>query len=241
MATAHDVMKIAVSYIGTHENPLGSNNVIFNTDYDGHLLSGEWDRWCCAFVWDVFRMADASDLFFDGQRTAYCPTVAAWGAPYEVPYGSAQYGDIVLFDWDGDGVADHIGLVLQLNNDGTLETVEGNTSDADHSNGGYVLQRTRYRGSVCMVIRPQYQNGGNGFMFEVNEIGPGAHGKDVNLAQRILRGGGYIDPKTRRLPTIDGSYGDEMTRCVTYFQKKNGLPQTGVVDVEKTWPKLLRR
>ena len=241
MATAHDIMTLAASYIGTHENPLGSNNVIFNTDYYGHPVSGEWYPWCCAYVWDIFRMAGASELFFDGQRTAYCPTVAAWGAPYEVPYNSAQYGDIVLFDWDGDGVADHIGLVLQLNSDGSLETIEGNTSDADHSNGGYVLQRTRYRGSVCMLIRPEYDNGSNEYMFDVKEVRLGSSGKDVDLAQRLLRGGGYIDPQTRKLPSVDASFGYETERCVKYFQKKNHLEQTGVVDIDKTWPKLLRR
>ena len=241
MATAKDVIELARSYVGVHEDPLGSNNVFCNTDYYGHPVSGEWYPWCCTFVWDIFRIAGASDLFFNGQRTAYCSTVAAWGAQYEVPYGSAQYGDIVLFDWDGDGVADHIGYVIGLNNDGSLWTVEGNTSDADHSNGGYVLERTRYRGSVYMIIRVQYDDEGDEYMFDVKEVKWGSSGKDVDLAQRLLRGGGYIDPQTRRLPAVDASFGDETERCVKYFQKKNHLEQTGIVDVDKTWPKLLRR
>lgn len=243
MTTAADVMHIAESYIGAHEQPLGSNNILFNTDYYGGPVYGPDYPWCCAFVWDIFRMADASELFYYGQKTAYCPTVAQWAYQegLDVPYEDARYGDLVLFDWDQDGTADHIGFVEGLNPDGTLHTLEGNTSDADHSNGGYVLERTRYPETICMIVRIQYDEGSNSYMFEVKEIRHGDHGKDVNLAQRILRGGGYIDPKTRRLPSVDSSFGDETERCVIYFQKKNGLPQTGVIDIERTWPKLLRR
>lgn len=243
MATARDVIELAKSYIGTHENPMGSNNVVFNTDYYSRPVYGESYPWCCTYVWDIFRMAGASELFYYGQRTAYCPTVGSWARNegMVVPYGEAQYGDLILFDWDGDGVADHIGFVLGLNGDGSIQTVEGNTSDADHSNGGWVLERTRYIGSVFMIIRIHYDSEGEGYMFDVKEICKGMHGNDVNLAQRILRGGGYIDPLTRRLPAVDSSFGDETERCVIYFQKKNGLPQTGIVDTEHTWPKLLRR
>ena len=182
-------------------------------------------------------MAGASELFFDGQRTAYCPTVAAWGAPYEVPYNSAQYGDIVLFDWDGDGVADHIGLVLQLNSDGTLETIEGNTSDADHSNGGYVLQRTRYRGSVCMLIRPEYDNGSSSYMIECKQIQLGDTGKDVKRMQALLRGRGFRDRQTKRLPEVDGVFGPASERALIYFQEKLRLEVDGVCG-PATWAAL---
>ena len=40
MAKASEVMKIAKSYVGTKESPAYSNNVIFNTHYYGHEVSG---------------------------------------------------------------------------------------------------------------------------------------------------------------------------------------------------------
>ncbi len=44
------IMDKAASYIGTLESPPGSNNVLFNTDYYGGAVSGDWYPWCCAFV-----------------------------------------------------------------------------------------------------------------------------------------------------------------------------------------------
>lgn len=38
-------------------------------------------------------------------------------------------GDIIFFDWEGEGTTDHVGIVEKLEN-GTVYTVEGNSSDA---------------------------------------------------------------------------------------------------------------
>ena len=37
-------------------------------------------------------------------------------------------GDIVFFDWESDGLADHVGIVEKVEN-GLVYTVEGNTGD----------------------------------------------------------------------------------------------------------------
>lgn len=151
------IMDRAASYIGTEENPPGSNNVIFNTDYYGGPVNGSWYPWCCAFVWDIFRMCGLSSLFYDGKKTAYCPTVYNWAKQKGllVPKSEAKYGDIVLFDWGGDGVADHIGLVETCNTGGCL-TIEGNTSSGNDSNGGKVMRRTRYASQIQAIVRPKY-------------------------------------------------------------------------------------
>ena len=39
-----------------------------------------------------------------------------------------QAGDIIFFDWEGDGVTDHTGIVQKCEN-GTVYTVEGNSGD----------------------------------------------------------------------------------------------------------------
>lgn len=38
-----------------------------------------------------------------------------------------EAGDIVFFDWDGDGTPDHVGIVKQVHGDRTISTIEGNT------------------------------------------------------------------------------------------------------------------
>ena len=71
MAKASDIIKKATSYLGTKENPAGSNKVKFNTDYYGREVKGASYPWCCTFVWDIFRLANASELFLGGGKTAY--------------------------------------------------------------------------------------------------------------------------------------------------------------------------
>lgn len=44
-----------------------------------------------------------------------------------------QPGDIIFFDWDGDGSPDHVGLVEKCEN-GVVYTVEGNSGDACRQN-----------------------------------------------------------------------------------------------------------
>ena len=155
MATARVVMELAAKYVGTKEYPPDSNNVIFNTDYYGQRYNAPW---CCTFVWDIFRMANASKLFYDGKKVAYCPYVYDWGkrSGLNIPKSQGRYGDIVLFDWTGDGEADHIGFIVKQYSDGSYLTIEGNTAIGNDSNGGEVMYRTRYQYQICMIIRPKY-------------------------------------------------------------------------------------
>lgn len=156
MATAKQIIDKALSYLGTYDG--GNNNVIFNTHYYGSAVSGSAYPWCCAFVWDIFRMCGATDIFNGGQKTAYCPTVLSWGKNNGLTVNKAngQYGDIVLFDWNGDGIADHIGLIISKNADGSYTTVEGNTATSNYSNGGYVLKMLRYQWQIIGIVRPKY-------------------------------------------------------------------------------------
>ena len=161
MATAKKVMSTALQYLGVKEYPAGSNKVKFNTDYYGRAVSGPDYPWCCTYIWDVYRMAEASQLFYNGQKTAYCPTVVNWGrsAGLTVPINSGRYGDIVLFDWNHDGVADHIGLIESKKENGSYITIEGNTAVGNDSNGGEVMRRVRSQSTICCIIRPKYQEG----------------------------------------------------------------------------------
>ena len=157
--TARTIIERALSYLYTYDN--GTNEVIFNDRYYGEHVSGEKYPWCAAFVYCIFEECGASDLFYDGKKTAYCPAIHEWGKKRNliVPTSEGQYGDIVLFDWNGDGVADHVGFIITRNGNGTYDTVEGNTSTYNYTNGGYVLKMTRYYSSIIAIIRPQYDSG----------------------------------------------------------------------------------
>ncbi len=73
----------------------------------------------------------------------------------EVP----KKGDLVIFDFSGNHSAhSHIGLVTEVINSTSFKTVEGNTSGGNYTNGGYVLEQTRYISQVNCFIRPEYEN-----------------------------------------------------------------------------------
>lgn len=150
----------AASYIGTKESPADSNNVIFNTDYYGYNVYGSAYPWCMAFVWDIFRMCGASDLFYDGQKTAYCPTLMYWAKSIgRFVTDNYKSGDVLFFSFSGDSEPAHTGFCYE-DNGSTVITIEGNTSSdnaGSQSNGGMVAKRTRSKNSIIGAYRPPYE------------------------------------------------------------------------------------
>lgn len=72
-----------------------------------------------------------------------------------VPYSKAKQGDVVLFDFNGNGTSDHTGIIYKVKN-GKIYVVEGNTSLSSNDNGGCVMKRTRYKDQVNYIVRPKY-------------------------------------------------------------------------------------
>lgn len=137
--------------IGVKERP--TNNVIYNTHYYGSEVSGAQYPWCCAFIWDVFRMAGLSSLFCGGQKTAYCPFVVEYARAHDQwVTKNYRHGDLLLYDWNGDGVADHIGFCVEWENGKGL-VIEGNTSGPG---GDGVYWVTRTKSQVLGAYRPAY-------------------------------------------------------------------------------------
>lgn len=155
------VLATAAAQIGIKESPANTNNVIFNTHYYGQAVhDGLWGTkfpWCAAFVWDVFRMAGLSELYYGGGKTASCPTLYRWAKQQGliVPFEQATAGDIALFSWSAKKNADHVGIVESAKN-GVLTTIEGNTAVGNEGNGGMVMRRTRKKNVVLAVFRPAY-------------------------------------------------------------------------------------
>ena len=63
-------------------------------------------------------------------------------------------GDVVLYDWKGDGVADHVGILLtKPDKSGMFKAIEGNTSGTNPSDGGMVAEMTRNTKDVIGFVR----------------------------------------------------------------------------------------
>ena len=88
-------------------------------------------EWCACFVsW----CADQCGYIDSGliPKFAGCVQGAEWfksNGQWQDRNYEPQAGDIIFFDWEGDGSTDHVGIVEKCEN-GTVYTVEGNSSDA---------------------------------------------------------------------------------------------------------------
>lgn len=252
MAKASEVMKLAKSYVGTKESPAYSNNVIFNTHYYGHEVCDDNKTsypWCVTFVWDIFRMADASELFYDGKKTAWCDAVRDWAKTNGLTVNKTEgkHGDLVLFDWNNNYSADHIGFIDSKNSDGTYHTVEGNTSAGDNANGGEVQIRTRKQSEIMMIIRPKYEaedvepeptpTTNKGVVnLELRMLSKGMSGNDVRAAMLLMKDKGYYPYS---IPANDKVFGAKMDAGVRKMQKEHNLGVDGIIG-KKSWTFLLK-
>lgn len=92
-------------------------------------------EWCACFVsW----CADQNGLIASGQipKFSYCPTGVAWFQNKGQWSGTPAAGYIIFFDWDTDGVSDHVGIVESVA-DGYVHTIEGNGGNDDWHQGTY--------------------------------------------------------------------------------------------------------
>lgn len=145
------IIEIARREIGYKEDPAGSNM----TKY------GEWfglngKPWCGIYVSYVFHTAGKPLGTIDYLKGfAGCPyavrNVKKWGRIVTVP----QPGDVVFFDWDGNGVFDHTGIFEKDLGKGLFQSIEGNTAFANDSNGGMVMCRADRRYKNAIFVRPK--------------------------------------------------------------------------------------
>lgn len=124
------VLDIARSYLGVetgsreHKKIVDAYNSV-DPKPVGYTANYQ-DDWCDIFVTTVYQQAGLSDLI--GRE---CGVQRHIGIMEKkgIWKGRTQpkVGDIVTFDWDGGGWADHIGIVESVNN-GVITTIEGNSS-----------------------------------------------------------------------------------------------------------------
>jgi len=123
---------IATAELGVAEAPPGSNDAPRIAEYRKATPGGGVGPWCAYFTSWVAQQAGVP-VGPNGAGGGYVPTVRQWAEQTGryIPGGSAppQIGDLVIFERNGDGVADHIGVVTGTRPDGGIETVEGNSSN----------------------------------------------------------------------------------------------------------------
>lgn len=147
------VIQTAKGEIGVTENPPNSNLQKY----------GEWAKfngvaWCALFVSWCYEKAGfpLPKIGFAFHGFAGCQTAYQYFLKNKWITTNPQEGDIVLFDWNGDHRYDHTGLFVRWIDEakGIFESIEGNTSLTNDSNGGKVMVRNRAK-SVSIFIHPK--------------------------------------------------------------------------------------
>lgn len=149
----------ALSQQGVSEKPDGSNwghpvqNWILSTGYSGPV------PWCGCFA-KVAVVDHGKAKIPNPIRLGYTGYIAddareRRNGLREVPFGAAQKGDIVVFNFG------HIAVARGRPSATTIPTIEGNTSpltSGSQANGGTVAAKNRPRGTVECIARPKYPN-----------------------------------------------------------------------------------
>ena len=85
--------------------------------------------WCACFVSWCYGQAGLSEPHFAACQSQGFPWFTSHGQWGARGYENIAPGDAIFFDWDLDGSADHVGLVIGTDGN-RVYTVEGNSGDA---------------------------------------------------------------------------------------------------------------
>lgn len=215
MATAQQVLKIAageLGYIALNDPEPGSKYGRWLAKKTGQSWLAGYSPsvpWCALFVSWVLDQAGQTCA---GTPTASCLTIrdgAKKAGLIRKNKKDAKPGDLVLYDWDGNGNPDHVGIVEKAYS-GYVQAIEGNTSSGNsgsQSNGGGVYRRTRDWGCVIAVVAVPYSGSSSS--------------------------NGGSKPSSSSKLNVDGLWGEDTTKAA---QKQAGTPVDGIVSSQdKAW------
>lgn len=130
MTTAAAVLAAAIAEMD-YIDPRGDENSKF----------GDWygmpnAPWCAMFVSWCLRQAGIQSPYY-----SYCPDGINQFKGVGMFSNQPAVGAAIFYDWNGDGVADHTGLVERIDADGTVHTIEGNRGADGDSRGVPCVER----------------------------------------------------------------------------------------------------
>ena len=133
-----DVLAIAQSQMGYSESRRNYIVAEDTTEIKGYTRYGAWygnryGDWCAMFVSFCLHYAEVDREVFpnDSSCSSWCAALDSRGM-YRLPASYTPVpGDLIFFDWDADGSANHVGLVKAYDPEtGEITTIEGNRSNS---------------------------------------------------------------------------------------------------------------
>jgi hypothetical protein len=154
MSQRNQFIMAARAELGTVEGPKDNE-----TKY-GAFTKANFAPWCGSFVmWCAHQVGlKIPNVVSTTTGASKFQGTGAWSNPETA---KPKPGDLAFFDFaEGGNPVDHVGIVVKDNGDGTVTTIEGNTSgDAKKStserNGGEVVQKIRaYKANNKKKLKP---------------------------------------------------------------------------------------
>lgn len=128
------VLKTALSFLGFNEADGSHKGIIdlYNTLSPlprGYRLRYD-DPWCTAFIAAIGAVCGLSHVLLpECSAEKMLELYRQRGLLYSLSQLDPVPGDLIFFDWENDGQADHVALVYSAKN-GRIVLVEGNAGDA---------------------------------------------------------------------------------------------------------------
>ena len=217
-----DVLSKAQSQNGITESPPNSNKSPYGLWYEPSL-NGQ--KWCAMFVSWVFHHAGHPLGKIQSRNGIHhCQSAHNYYKERGRLTANPEPGDIVIYDWEGNGHADHIGIFIKWANANktAIEAWEGNTSPASASDGGRVMKCIRSRNLIKSFINPGVYTE-TAVTPVISSIVKGDRGSNVTQIQKYLYDIGYVIE-------IDGWFGNETETHLKDYQAKNAMTVTGIAD-----------
>jgi peptidoglycan hydrolase-like protein with peptidoglycan-binding domain len=233
MTTAQKVLQTAADEIGYRET--GNNNNKFGVWYGMNN-----QPWCAMFVSYCFYTVGLPLKITTNKGFAYCPYGVKWFKDKGLWHKNPEVGDVVFYDWGGDQISDHVGIVEKINDDGSIIAIEGNTSVGNDSNGGQVMQRERNKG-IIGYGRPPYTSAplSDEEFTTPHPLWPGRYialtspymsGDDVLLwQQQMIYRGWTLGSGGKTGKGDDSVFSERDHEVLIQFQKEKGLEVDGKI------------
>lgn len=228
--TANDALNVARHWLGYVEEPV--NRTIFGSWYG---LDG--NPWCAMFVSFCTYTSGTPCPASTPKGFAYCPSGIDWFRNGHEWHDAPAIGDLVFYDWNGDGVSDHVGIVEEIVAGGVI-AIEGNENNA--------VERVTRTANIMGYGRPHYSVAPGTPAPPPSNAGvpPRWPGRYLTLTTPYTQGGDVKVVQTRLnvhgagLAT-DGVFGPLTHNAVETFQRAHGLQVDGIVG-PITWDALWR-
>ncbi|MCW2504945.1 MAG: N-acetylmuramoyl-L-alanine amidase [Actinomycetia bacterium] len=214
MGDANGLVAAMRNLLGTGESPPGSN-----TNFITQWYGANHTPWCDMTV--SYAAAHSDNLAaVQGKHAWTVEHAKAFKSAGRWHYGvgGIRAGDVVFFDWGGSGNIDridHVGVVEAVHSNGSITTIEGNSSNK--------VGRHKRRSCIVGYGRPNFGSGGGSKPMPSNDgiLRQGSKGNAVKTLQRNL------NTVMKSGLGVDGDFGPATTAAVKAFQTKYKLEVDG--------------